>query len=115
MKLNRGQILSIIIVVLGVLVASTSQLNELFGPNITKYVVSAATLSMSMMAGVSTILQSQGSQLLAVQDMPGVEKVLVNSQANATLASLAVDPTQGKIEAMPAAQQAVQATARAAA
>ncbi len=46
--------------------------------------------------------------------MPGVEKIVVNEKANATLATLAVDQTQPKIETMPDAKLAVAATARAA-
>jgi hypothetical protein len=43
--------------------------------------------------------------------MPGVEKIIVNKQANQTLASLAVDPNQPKIETVPADKKAVQSTA----
>lgn len=129
-NLNRGQVLSITIVILGVLVASTSQLTELFGPGVTKYIVSASTLCMSIMAGINTILQSPSSQIAAVKEMktpevqemqvaavqamPGVEKITVNSQASAKLATMAVDPTNAKIQATPAAQAEVFATARAA-
>lgn len=115
MNLNRGQVLSIVIVILGVLVASTSQLTDLFGATATKTIVSASTLLMSMLAGMNTIIQGQGSQIAAVQAMPGVEKITVNSQANSVLATMAVDPTQNKIEPTPEAQRDVQATARAAA
>lgn len=115
MNLNRGQVISIIIVVLGVLVASTAQLTDLFGVNATKYITSASTLAMSILAGINTILQGQGSQIAAVQAMPGVEKIVVNARANDTLATLAVDPAQNKIEASPGAVAAVQRTAAAAA
>lgn len=113
-NLNRGQILSIVIAVLGVLVASTSQLTELFGAGATKAIVSASTLLMSTLASINTILQGQGSQLSAVRDMPGVEKITVNEKANPTLAAMAVDPAEMKIEATPQAERAVQATASAA-
>lgn len=114
MNLNRGQYLSIAIAILGVLVASTSQLTDLFGPKITKDIVSAASMLMSLMSSVGIVLQGQGSQISAVQAMPGVEKITVNSQANSTLATMAVDPTNAKIQATPAAQADVFATARAA-
>lgn len=115
MNLNQGQVLSIIIGILGVWVASATQLTDLVGPAITKIIIAASTLTMSSLAVVNTILQGQGSQIAAVQSMPGVEKIIVNSQANATLATLAVDPTQAKIEATPQATAAVQRTAAAAA
>lgn len=114
MNLNRGQVLSIVIAVLGVLVASASQLTDLVGPTMTKTIVSFSTLLMSTLASVNTILQSQGSQISAVNAMPGVEKIVVNSQANATLATMTVDPKQTKLEALPGDQGAVEATARAA-
>lgn len=116
MNLNRGQVLSIVILVLGVLVASTSQLTDLFGPRVTKDIVSVSTLLMSILAGINSILQGQGSQIAAVSAMPGVDKIIVNSKANSTLATMAVDPLQAKIgAATPEAQRAVQATAAAAA
>jgi hypothetical protein len=112
-NLNGGQLLSITIAILGVLVASASQLNDLFGPA-AHYIISASTMLMSIMSGVNVALQSQGSQIAAVQQMPGVEKITVNSQANGTLATMAVDPANNKIEPTPLAQAAVMATARAA-
>lgn len=114
MNLNRGQILSIIVLVLGVLMASTAQLTDLFGPATTKYIVSASSLLVSILSGINTLLSGQGGQLQAVRSMPGVEKILVNSQANATLATMAMAPLEGKIEPTPAAQAAVAATAKAA-
>lgn len=114
MNLNRGQLLSLGVAVLGVLVASTAQLNDLFGPGITKTIVSLSTLSMSIMSSINMALQGTSSQLAAVQDLPGVEKIVVNAKAGATLATMAVDPTNPKIEATAAATDAVTATAQAA-
>lgn len=113
MNLNRGQVFSIIIAIFGVLVASTAQLTDLFGPAVTKYMVSASTLLMTILSSVNAILGGQSSQIAAVQQMPGVEKIIVNSQANGTLAMLAVDPTQDKIEALPTAQAKIEAIAKA--
>ena len=110
--MNSKQVLSMIVVILGVMVASTSQLNDLFGPQVTKHVVSASALLMSILSGVSGILSGQASLVQDVQSMPGVEKITVNAQANTTLASMAVDPTNQKVEASPGASAAVSATAR---
>lgn len=115
MNLTRGQLFSIAIVVLGVLGTSTAQLTDLFGPAITKNIVSASTMLTSIIAGISAMIGGQGSQIAAVQAMPGVEKIVVNEKANATLATMAVADENTKIEAAPTAQQAVQATAKAAA
>lgn len=130
MALNRGQSLSIAIAILGVLVASTSQLDTLFGEAVTKSIVAASTLFMAALAGINTILQSQGNQIAAikemhtpevqemhvaaVQEMPGIDKIIVNSKANATLATMAVDMANPKIEPAPAAIAAVTAIAKAA-
>lgn len=116
-NLNRGQILSIVIAVLGVLVASTSQLTDLVGPALTKDIVSISTLLMSVLSSIGAIISGQGSQIAAVNAMPGVEHIIVNEKANSTLATMAVssDPSNSKIEATPQAQRAVEATARAAA
>ena len=113
-NLTRSQKFQIVLCVLGVLVASTGQLTELFGTQITKYIISAAGLGVSTLSGIGAILTGQGAQVQAVQDMPGVEKIVVNKEANATLATMAVDPAQLKIEPTPAAQTAVEATAKAA-
>lgn len=114
-NLTRSQMFQIALCFLGVLVASTGQLTELFGPSATKYIVSAAGLGVSTLSGIGAILTGQGAQVHAVQAMPGVDKIIVNKSANATLATLAVDPAQNKIETAPGAAQAVQATATAAA
>lgn len=113
MNLTRGQILAIIIATLGVLTASATQLNELVGPTITKLVIAGSNLSMSILSGWMAILFNQGSQLEAVRSMEGVERIVVNEKANGTLATMTVDPTETKLEALPTAQTAVEATARA--
>lgn len=112
-NLTTAQIFSIILVILGVLVASTGQLNDLFGPTVTKYVVSAAGLMVSMVSGISTILTGQGAQVRDVAAMPGIEPIQINAQANKTVAALAVDPTLDKIEIKPGAEVAVSTIAKA--
>lgn len=110
-NLTRSQMFSIISVILGVLVASTGQLTDLIGPNHTKIVVSLAGLLSAIVSGIGGILTGQGQQISAVSAMPGVDKIVVNEKANATLATLAVDPQQEKIEPTQAAVQAVVDTA----
>lgn len=113
-NLTRSQLFQIAICVLGVLVTSTGQLTDLFGPQVTKYIVSAAGMCVAALSGVGAILTGQGQQVEAVQNMPGIEKITVNKDANAALATLAVDPANLKIEPTLAAQDAVEATAKAA-
>lgn len=113
--MNAKQWLSIALVVLGVLTASAAQLTDLFGPAATKTIVSASTLLMSMLAGAQGLISGQSSLVKDVQAMPGVEKIVVNKDANGNLASLAVDASQSKIEVKSGAENAVAATAAAAA
>ena len=119
--MNLAQKLALTIGILGFVTSGSTQLTDIFSPFgsiaplIVKQIVSLAGFVSGILGVVLTFTTGQSSQLLAVQDMRGVEKVLVNAQANATLAALAIDPTQAKIEATPAAQQVVQATAHAAA
>lgn len=111
MNLNRNQIIAISIAILGVLMVSTSQLTDLFGPTVTKSIVSVASLLNSILGSTLAIITSQGGQVRDVLAMPGVEKININANANQTLAALAVDPTIDKISPTPAAQAAVTATA----
>jgi hypothetical protein len=46
----------------------------------------------------SYIANSQKAQVKAVEEMPGVSKIVTNEQANVTLASLVTDPTHPKVQ-----------------
>ncbi len=111
MNINFNQALAISLVILGVLVASTSQLTDLFGPIVTKDIVSLASLLSSMLAGILGVYTGQSGQLKAVRDMPGIDKIIVNKDANTTLAQLAISPVENKIEASAKDTAAVTATA----
>lgn len=115
MNLNGKQFLAIGVALLGVLGASTAQLDIIVGPAITKVVVAIDTLLMSGMSAVLAVLTGQSNIVKDVQAMPGVEKITINAQANPTLATLAVDPKNDKIEPTPQAATAVAKTAREAA
>lgn len=112
MNINRSQFIAITIAVLGVLMVSTSQLTDLFGPTVTKSIVSVASILNSILGSALAVITSQGGQVRDVLAMPGVEKINVNANANQTLAAIAIDPTINKISPTPAAQAAVTATAQ---
>src|ERR1700694_2310580 len=112
MNLNTNQQIAIVLVVLGVLTASTAQLTDLFGPLASKYIVSASGLLVSIFSGILGVITGQGGQLRDVQAMPGVERITVNAAANQTLAAMAVDQSQPKIEIKAGAENTVAATAR---
>ena len=112
MNLNRNQILGILIAVAGVLAASSAQLTDIFGVTAAKTIVSVCSLLSTVLGSVLAMITGQGGLVKQVQDMPGIEKILVNAQANKTLASIAVDDAATKIEATPLAEAAVQRTAK---
>lgn len=117
MNLNRTQIILIVIAVLSILGAgsATAQLTEIFGSMIATKIVAGCSLLTAIMSGGLAAITGQGALVQQVQDMPGVDKVILNKNANATLATLAVSDANPKIEAAPEAQIAVEATAKAAA
>ncbi len=111
-NLSSIQKLALVLVISGALSTGTSQLVDLFGPQVTKYIVALAGLTTTIVSGFVMVLTGQSSLVKSVLDMPGVERIRVNEQANVTLATLAVDPAQPKIEASPTAEKAVEATAK---
>ncbi len=113
MSLTRNQILAIIIAILGVLMASTAQLTDLVGPQVTKIIQSLAGVTNSALAAILAIITGQSGIIKDAQAMPGVEKILINSGANSTLAAMTVDSEQPKMQAMPGAQAALAATVKA--
>lgn len=115
MNLNTKQIISIVGVIISVLMVSTSQLTDLFGAGTAKTIVSISGLANMILQGVMTVITSQGSTVKDVLAMPGVENIAVNGKANATLATIAVDPAQNNIAPTAAAAATVSATAKAAA
>lgn len=113
MNLTPLQIIGIILAVNGALTGATAQLTDLFGPVVAKDIVSVASLGSAILGGIIASISGQASQIRNVLAMPGVEKIDVNGQANATLATIAVDKTVDKIAPTPAARTEVQAIANA--
>ena len=113
MNLNARQIIAIVIAILSVFSGSTAQLTDLFGSGVAKIMISFSSLATTTLSSVLAVISSQGSTIKEVAQMPGVEKVSVNAQANPTLAALAVDPNQAKIAATAKDLQAVAETAAA--
>ncbi len=112
MNITRNQWIAIAILVLSVNMGATTQLTDLFGVGVAKYIVSLSSLGSSILAGIQVILGGQGAQVKDVLAMPGIQKVEVNAQANPTLAAIAVDPTVNKIAPTQAAQVQVETIAK---
>ena len=112
LSINRVQVVAMVLVVLGAITGGTSQLTDLFGAAITKTIVAAASLMTSVLSGWIMILTGQSSIVKNVQSMPGIERIVVNEKANATLATLAVDPANDKIESTPESAETVEKLAK---
>ena len=113
MTLNAKQIISIVGAVLSVLMISTAQLTDLFGPGVAKSIVSVAALVNTVLSSVMAVITSQGSTVKDVLAMPGVDKIDINAAANKTLAAIAIDPSVDKIAPTPQAMTRVTQTAQA--
>ena len=108
--LNAGQTLAVGVGILSALATASAQLTTLFGAHGATMITAVCTLGTLVLSVPLTMLFTQTQQLKAVTEMPGVEKISVNAAATATLAALALDPTQGKIAPTPDAAQAVRTT-----
>ena len=116
MNLTIVQKIGLAIGVLGFLATAGTQLTDIFAPFgslapvIVKEIVSISGLISGVLGIVLAFMTGQANSIKAVQEMPGIEKIIVNSQANATLATFAVDPAQPKIVAKPEDKTKLQAT-----
>lgn len=112
-NLTPQQWFLVFLAALGVFGGATAQLTELFGAAHAHLIVTASSFLSTLISAIMVPLTGQGALINAVQAMPGVSKIVVNQDANQTLAAVAVDPNS-KVEAAPGAEKAVEATAKAA-
>ena len=112
------QKLGLTIGILGILAGASAQLTDILSPIgaaapiIVKEVTALAGFAGGILGFVLSFMTGQANAVKAVQAMPGVERIVVNSMANQTLAQLTVDPAQSKIEAAPGAEKAIETTAK---
>lgn len=111
MNITRNQWIAITILALGLISGATGQMTDIFGAGAAKSIASAASFMSSFVAGVQIILGGQAQQVKDVRNMDGVQHIEVNEKANATLAALAVDPTEVKIAPSQTAARQVEAIA----
>lgn len=110
--MTRNQILGACVVVVSVLMISTAQLTDLFGPTVAKSIVSAAAILNGILGGWVTLMSGQAGMIKDVAAMPGVSRVSINPQASSAVAAVAVDPTQPKVGgATPQVQEQLKAAA----
>ncbi len=98
MNLNGKQVMLIIAAVMSALVAASAQLTDIFGPATAKSIISVVSLANTILTAITASMSGQAGILRDVQAMPGVEKIVTNSQANSTLNQLAADPANPKIQ-----------------
>jgi hypothetical protein len=106
-NITRNQWLQIIGVVIGACIAASSLWTQLFGATTSQVIVSLLGLSNTILAGITFILTGQSQQIRDVAAMPGIQAINVNAQANPTLASIAIDPSQSKVAPTADAKAAV--------
>ncbi len=97
--MDTGRIISGVVAVLGVLVISSANLTDLFGQGVARTIVSASGLVMSILSALNAVMfQGQANQVKAVAAMPGVSKIITNTDANETLKALADSDANPKVE-----------------
>jgi uncharacterized PurR-regulated membrane protein YhhQ (DUF165 family) len=107
MNLTGKQVLLVVSAVLSALVSASAQLTDIFGAETARAIISVVSLANTVLTAVTAALIGQGSLVKDVAAMPGVSKVLVNEQANSTLATVATDPGQPKVGAIDAGTRMV--------
>lgn len=97
LNIQPKQWIRIISTVNGSLITGAAFFNQLFGDALALQIIAVLGLSQIVMSSLDTALSGQAQLVKDVAAMPGVEKITVNTQANPTLAAVAVDPTVDKV------------------
>jgi hypothetical protein len=111
-NLTLVQWIGIMIGLNSLLMGATPQLTVLFGTAAVPIIVAVATLGNGALGVFVTVIGGLGSQARNV--VAGGASIAVGPNASASLAALAMDPAQNKIDAAPGAGAAVAAIAKAA-
>lgn len=112
-NLTLVQWIGIMIGLNSLLMGATPQLTVLFGTAAVPIIVAVATLGNGALGVFVTVIGGLGSQARNV--VAGGASIAVGPNASASLATLAMDPAQSKIDAAPGAGAAVAAIAKSAA
>lgn len=93
--------------------ASTPQLTTLFGAVAVPYIQAVCTLGSGALGVFVSVIGGSASQIRNVAALPGVESIKINSNALPSVAAIAVDPAQEKVDATdPATRTTLQTIAR---
>lgn len=112
-ELTPIQALGGVLVINTVLVGSMTQLTDLFGPVMANHILSVCVIGSGICGGFIMNMGGLGSQAKNVMAAGGT--IDVGPNASPSLAKLAMDPAQSKIDAAPGASAAVAAIAKSAA
>jgi hypothetical protein len=106
MNLTSKQWFQIVQGIVSSLITAGALFTTLFGQDMTLKIIAVLGLVNIIISSIGAALSGQANLVQDVRSMPGVDKVLVNDQANPTLAKLAVDPTEPKVGATTPAVRA---------
>jgi hypothetical protein len=112
-NLTLVQWIGIVIGLNSLLMGATPQLTVLFGTAAVPIIVAVATLGNGALGVFVTVIGGLGTQARNV--VAGGASIAVGPNASPSLATLAMDPAQNKIDAAPGAGAAVAAIAKSAA
>lgn len=100
--MNWKLILNILSSINGGLITGAALFNPLVGQDIALKMISVLGICQIIVSAINSNLTTQTNLVASVAAMPGVSKISVNEQANATLAQIATDPAQAKVGAVDA-------------
>jgi hypothetical protein len=109
-NLNVYQVFLIIVSVLSAFSGLTAQLTDLFGASTAHLIVTGASVLTTIITAVMAPMVGNASMVKSVAALPGVTRVMVNTQAAPAVAAVAVDPAQAKVGAANPADQAALAS-----
>jgi hypothetical protein len=109
-NLTLVQWIGIMVGLNSLLMGATPQLTVLFGTGAVPYIIALATLGNGALGVFVTVIGGLGNQ--AANVMAGGASIAVGPNASPTLAKMAMDPSQEKIDAQPGAAAAVAAIAK---
>lgn len=98
---NYKLVLNILSSINGGLITGAALLQTLLGQDLTIKVVAILGICQIVISAITSSLSTQNSVISQVQGIPGVDKILINAQANPALAQMAMGADAPKIVPAP--------------
>jgi hypothetical protein len=99
--MNQNQWLAITLAVLGVLAASTAQLTDLFGAQVTHIIISVSTLLMTLLSAILGVLTGQAGMQRSVTAAGNLVVSPKNGNAVSLAQKIGTMPEVSKVVAAP--------------